>query len=303
MKSLWSDAGEAVFFDTPFSALMSVAAVRGDPLSLSANQHPALAHALREAGVHFSLGEVGPDGLLLPQNGEAEVLISDYAGILPPFSSPLVFWNGGAGYLDEDAPAGEVTLIDLQSIHPLSEAPGAVVRSGDPKLLEEIERFAALGISKGHLWNDRIGGRGIDALMSPLVHRYWRERWEDFVEGAQRSEEIARLYAERFGALGSIDLLPFRFPRFFPLKLAPELFCPKESIYTALQERGIDVGVPFKPLYRYDAFAAEKLSGCENFYKAVLSLPTHGISTEEAGTIADTFVSVIGENAYRSCTF
>lgn len=296
------NTSDTLFFSTPFSALYTIGAVLGVPFIISPNQHPFIAQALVQAGSVFSFGDIDFNGLILPVQGGGETIASDYGGILPDIDSRIALWSNGAGYLDASS-AAEISVIDLQSLNPLSAAPGALVQTADTVLAEEMRRFASLEVKQGHLWNDRIDRPGIDGLMSPLVRGYWEEQWETFAEKLKTVEEVTEYYRERFSSLQSVDLLPSRIPRVYPIKLAPELFCPKESIYTELLERGIEVRVPFKPLYRYDAFAGGKLSGCENFYKAVLSLPTHRIHRSEAHRIAETFREVIERHSYRSCMF
>ena len=100
MKADWFEAEHAVFMNTPFSALQTIAAVEGKPLIISPNQYPYVAQALNQSGVRFAFWDIDPNGTMLPPQKGAEALLSDYAGVLPSFGSRITFWNSGAGYLD-----------------------------------------------------------------------------------------------------------------------------------------------------------------------------------------------------------
>jgi dTDP-4-amino-4,6-dideoxygalactose transaminase len=82
----------------------------------------------------------------------------------------------------------------------------------------------------------------------------------------------------------------------YPILLKPALYCPKEDIYTELRERGVDVQVRFKPLYRTSLLAGESLPASEELYKAVLILPFE----KEA---ADVVMEVMERYRYRGCSF
>ena len=295
------DENSRLYFNTLFSALSSMAAVLNRPMRISANQNIVTAQALSQSAAALSFSDVDYYGLCAEAEDERLVL-TDYAGIMPESSSDIAVWLNGAGYLGGE-PNRPVTIIDLQTLKPDAKAAGAILICEDEKLLAEIKLFASLAVQKGHLWNDKVTSTGIDGLMQPLVLEYWQSNQERFITDTKKTEEIAAYYTREFSDLKLVELMETKYPRFYPLKLTPELFCPKEDIFSALLEADVDVQVPFKPLYRYKAFAGESLPGCALFYKAVLSLPIHGINMDEAKRIAEAFKTVIEKYAYRGCSF
>lgn len=292
---------ETLYFNTLFSAIQAVAAVLNEPFKISPNQDVAIAQALRQVDTEFSYLDVDYDGLAIADE-EHSVIATDYAGMFPDIPAKVVLWSNGAGYLDVQAKA-EITIIDLKTLNPVAKASGAAVTCDDENLYEAMRTFVSLGITQGPVWNDKVRQDGIDGLMDELVYEYWQQNMESFIEETRRREEIVALYRERFSHLKLIDLISTAYPRFFPLRLAPELLCPKEDIYTALQEQNIAVSVPFKPLYRYDLFKGEMLRSAEQFYKSALALPLDTSERLEAERIADVFVEVIEKYAYRGCSF
>jgi len=292
---------KTLYFNTPFSAIQTIAAVLNEPIKISPNQDVMIAQALRQGGAEFSYLEIDYNGLAIADE-EAAVIATDYAGMLPDILSKVVLWSNGAGYLDVQTKA-DITIIDLKTLNPVANASGAALFCNDERLLDAMRTFASLGITQGPVWNDKVNQEGIDGVMNDLVYEYWQQNMESFIEETRGREEIVALYRERFSHLKLIDLMPTAYPRFFPVRLAPELLCPKEDIYIALQEKNVAVSVPYKPLYRYDLFKGEMIRSAEQFYKSALALPMHTNKRSEAERIADIFVEVIEKYAYRGCSF
>jgi hypothetical protein len=302
LDTLLSDRDNALFFQSAFAAVQALGSVLCAPAALSPLQPPFMLQALLQSGCQMRFLDVDYYGSIAGNDTDAKLFKTDYAGIMPAVSGNIELWINGAGYLDRE-PESDHILIDLQTLDAQSETPGCVIISRDGRLLEELRRFATLGIEKRQVWNDAIRTKGVDGLMSPLAKKYWEERVRTVRGAAGRLKEISGIYAEMLSAFKLIDMMPTASPRFFPVRLAPELLCPKEDIYTELHQMGVDATVPFKPLYRYDICKAETLRGSEAFYKAVLALPTHGLRLDEAEDVAQKFLQVIEKYAYRGCSF
>ncbi len=303
MKEYLFTNSYSVCFNTLFSALQSLSAVLQGPFLITPNQHPVIAQALKQNGHKPLYTELDYNGLIVSEAQSRHLVVTDYAGILPDIATPeITLWSNGAGFLERPS-MDAITVIDLKTLNPLAPTNGAVVICEDPDLCQALRTYAGLGIIKGVVWNDKIDQGGIDGLMSPLSQQYWQEHYDDMADALKRVEAVVHYYRERFQPLPQLDLIPTDKPRFFPVKLAPELLCPKEEIYEALLASHINASVPFKPLYRYQAFATESIRSCEAFYRAVLALPVHGIDMDEARRIADTFLAILEQYRYRSCSF
>jgi len=219
---------QTIFFETVFGALCAVSANVPSLYAISPNQYPLVPSALKRTGVSYVFSDIDFYGLMNP----LKIIVSDYAGVLPNMKGEMTVWSHGAGYLDfSDISQMEITMIDLQTLDPGAQAAGAIVLCTDKEKFESIRRYASLGVRKGHLWNDAIDHPGIDAIMQPLVRKYWEFRVGEIAEHLAQADEIAALYAKRLGGMGMVDLIPTRYPKEFPIRLAPELYCQKETIY------------------------------------------------------------------------
>lgn len=295
-------SGKSIYLDSLFSAVQSVAAVLDRPLDISANAPVVLAQALRQSGVTFRFLDIDYNGLGISTDDSNALFKTDHAGVMSESASEVALWIGGAGYLKGTGDA-KVTIIDLQTLAPAAKASGAVVLCEDESLLDAIRTYASLGVTKGPVWNNKVKQPGLDGLMDEIVYEYWQNNMETFVRKTQERETIATSYRERFTSLKLLDMMETSYPTFFPVRLAPELLCPKEDIYTALREQKIAVSVPYKPLYRYDLFKSGSLKGTEQFYKAALALPMKTNDLLEAERIADIFIEQIEKYGYRGCSF
>lgn len=302
MHTLLKSAPQPLWFNTLFSAVESAASLWQRPLCVTPNQQVEVAQALRHSGTEFLFSDIDFYGLQCAAAEGYAVMATDYAGVMPALSCDIQLWTSGAGFLDRE-PSSEITIVDLKSLDPGAPVSGALVWCKDSLLTERMARFSALGIEPAVAWNDRVASAGIAGMMEPLVREYWETHLDTLVQQLGLRTEVANIYAEALSGSKLLDLLPTDAPRFFPVKLIPELYCPKEEIYLALREAGVDVTVPFKPLFKYQAFETENLLRASEFYKAVMALPTHGISCDEASETARIFLEVLERYSYRSCSF
>jgi UDP-4-amino-4,6-dideoxy-L-N-acetyl-beta-L-altrosamine transaminase len=124
---------------------------------------------------------------------------------------------------------------------------------------------------------------------------------------------IADYYDARFRGHKLFDTVPIpgneRSARhLYPILLTPALYCPKEDIFAALQERGIGVQVHYRPIYQNsfyrERFGDQSLPVANDFYRAELSIPCHQKMTmEEAAYVADTLLEIVDDYRMRGCSF
>jgi len=291
-------------FNTLYDALLAVFSVRNRPLLLSPLQHTAVGQAVLRSGAPFTFADVDFHGRMRRDiaAGEYDIVTSDYAGIMPDIPGDIELWREGAGFLDLP-PRAPIRVVDLTVLNPGAPAGGAVVWCDDEKLHDELKRFATLGVEKAAAWNERVESLGNDALMPPLLMAYWRRRLNAFAASARHRTALAERHNSLLASCRLIDRIPSIAPRVYPLRLAPELYCPKEDIYEALHRCGIAATVPYKPLYAQKAFASAPLPGAGDFYKAVIALPLYGLVPEEIDAHAQNVLQIFDRYAYRGCTF
>ena len=162
----------------------------------------------------------------------------------------------------------------------------------DEEIFEKTKLFLEGGVVRGRLWNYDIVSLGIkDKAKACQV--------EDLEEKIAKSNEIVGYFAKTFASNPYFDILSVgdkTLKSSYPVLLKPSLYCPKEDIYQALRERGVDVQVRFKPLYRLKMFEGESLFGSEELYKAILLLPLRK-------DIIGPLFEVLEKYRYRGCSF
>jgi hypothetical protein len=292
---------DTLYFSTPFGALQSLFAVLKKPLVFTANAPVVIAQAARQSGQEMHFSDVDYDGLGICSDTDALQIGLDYGGVLPKGDFDVVCYLHGAGFLTDTLNAAYV-IIDLKTLLPDAPASGALLICPDTTQRDAIARYATLNVVQGSVWNDKVQEDGIDALMSPLVQAYWQSHLSEAIQATQHRQTYVAHLKALLSDMKMVDLLATSYPAFVPLRLAPELHCPKEDIYMALHEAGIAATVPFKPLYRYDRFKGEQLRGVEAFYRSALALPLPR-SSEQAKQLAEAFKEIIERYAYRGCTF
>lgn len=211
----------------------------------------------------------------LDYSSDAAVVQNFFESFTP--RAKIVFQDGGA-------PVGEAEVFVLKDggcIQLLIE---------DEDLAKRVELFLNGGVKPGYLWNYDVVDIGIKNIAKPC---YFEE------EAVQRSNEIVAFLHEKFKNNPYFDIVHIGYKTIkseYPILLKPSLYCPKEDIYKKLLERGIDVKVRFKPLYRMSLFKADFLPQSEELYKASLILPL-------AKEIVEPLFEVLEEFRYRGCSF
>ena len=160
----------------------------------------------------------------------------------------------------------------------------------DEEIGQKLELFLNGGIKKGRLWNYDLVDIGIKNLQPPC---------DVPMELVEESNETVAYLDERFRGNPYFDTLSLGTKTIkseYPILLKPSLYCPKEDIYQELQQKGIDVKVRFKPLYRTTLLSGEYLPTSEELYKAVLVLPL-------AKEIVEPLMGVLEKYRYRGCSF
>jgi len=203
----------------------------------------------------------------------------------------------------------DLFIYSLQSIMPSSTEKTGFVACDDPEVASKLQYFRDEGEIKRAVWNFDILTPGADLKLSQLGAVAALHQLEYLKEIIQRRQVITALYDKRFKGNKLIEIIPHSSAEalhFYPIMLSPTLHCPKEDIFNALIEKGIEVDVHTKPIYKTKFFNDSKLRlpVVEDFYQSEISLPCHHqLSLENATFIADTFLDVIDAYGYRGCSF
>lgn len=311
-----------IAFNTPESAtagaLAAAGVIRNGPVISGAMgpQYHLSATAHIAAAVRFC--DIRLDGNLsaralseLVDTDAAAVILNAFEGIRP--QRPEL---PGSVRLIEDmtaslspAPAGGTVIWSLEALMPEGVEKTGFILTEDSYLAELLLHYRNFGRKPGSLWNYDVVLRGGDGTLSALaasiaLHQTAQLDWAC----CQRLRHADRLDKALAGS-SLIDRLkhsPADDLRSYPFLLIPALYCPKEDIYTAIRDNGVESSVCCKPAYKTAAFREEKtrLSVTEDFYKALLQVPCHHrLTPAEVDKVAKTVLQAVDAFGYRGCSF
>jgi dTDP-4-amino-4,6-dideoxygalactose transaminase len=313
----------AVAFNTPESAMtaaLTAAGVRSSDAVIAAAmapQHHYSALARLQAGVRYC--DIGLDGNLYPRaltslardDHVKAVLFSHFEGIraarptLPDTVETI-----------EDITASltpftvrRTTVWSLESLMPEGVEKTGFVLTDDAKTAETAKLFRQSGRKNGAVWNYDLLLKGSDAALSAIAASVALHQMETLEAVCDRRRETASHLDDMLRGSTLFDL-PKRHagdaPSTYPILLIPQLYGPKEDIFSTLPEKGVEAAVCCKPVYKTSAYKDEsvRLPVTEDFYKALLQLPCHHrLSREEVKKVAQTVRDATETYAYRGCRF
>ncbi len=207
----------------------------------------------------------------------------------------------------------DMSIFSFHAIKPITTGEGGAVVTDNDAYAEKLRLFRSHGMLKKQFWNSDMIEMGYNFRLTEIAAALGcsqLKRLDDFI--AKRND-IAAYYDARFKGHKLFDTIAI--PKdtlssrhLYPLLLRPELHCPKEDIFAALQEKGLGVQVHYKPIYKNSfyvkKFGEQRLHVSEDFYKSELSIPCHqGMSVDDAVFVADRVLEVIERYAYHSCSF
>lgn len=209
------------------------------------------------------------------------------------------------------APAfrGNLSVWTLESVMPEGAEKTGLVLTDDAVLAERLRIFRARAVTPGTLWNYDIAGHGFDSALSLIGASIAQQQVTRLPSYCALRAEHAQRFSDRLKGNHLFTRLEHTaeiVPASYPLLLVPELYCPKEDIFAAIADGGVEAAVCCKPIYKTKAFRDEKvrLPVTEEFYRALLQLPCHQqLSSEEVQSAADIFLKAVEGYRYRGCRF
>ncbi|MEJ2501212.1 MAG: DegT/DnrJ/EryC1/StrS family aminotransferase, partial [Campylobacterales bacterium] len=182
------------------------------------------------------------------------------------------------------------------------------VLTDDAKIAETAKLFRQSGRKNGAVWNYDLLLKGSDAALSAITASVALRQMETLEAVCDRRRETASHLDDilRSTLFDKPKRTSDDAPASYPILLIPQLYCPKEDIFLAIEEQGVEAAVCCKPVYKTSAFRDEsvRLPVTEDFYKALLQLPCHHrLSREEVEKVAHTVRDATETYAYRGCRF
>ena len=312
----------AVAFNTPESALLAALEAEGitagDTLLTGAMAplHHYTAAARLQAALHYC--DIGLDGnlygkaieALLPSTPKA-VLYFAFEGIrdnlqpLPATITPIQDLSASLAQAERSC----TTLWSMESLMPEGLEKTGFVLTDNAEAAARMKFYRAQGRKQGSLWNYDLLAAGTDGALSAASAAVALKQMVLIHDACDRRREHAGKLDELLRGNSLFDTIkrsPESVLRSYPILLTPQLYCPKEDIFTAIEAKGVEVSVCCKPVYKTAAFRDDgiRLTVTEDFYKALLQLPCHHLlSAAEIETVAATVREAVEVYAYRGCRF
>jgi UDP-4-amino-4,6-dideoxy-L-N-acetyl-beta-L-altrosamine transaminase len=207
----------------------------------------------------------------------------------------------------------DMTIFSFHAIKPLTTGEGGCVVTDNEEFATRLRLFRSHGMIKKQLWNSDMVMLGHNFRITEFAAALGRSQLKRLETFLHVRDEIAAYYDERFKnhklfSTVKLEKNTRSSRHLYPIIFSPALQCPKEDIFTELQERGLGVQVHYKPIYQ-NSFYKEKfgetgLHVSDDFYRSELSIPCHQeMSMEDAAFVADTFLEVVEKYSYRGCSF
>lgn len=309
-----------IAFNTPESATAGLlAAIAPNSTVITAAMGPQYhLNAIAHNGATTRFCDIRLDGNLDPRAlaelsdlDAAAVIHNAFEGIKPP--RPEL---PASVRLIEDMSASlsparrEAAVIwSLEALMPEGVEKTGFILTEDAPLAQMLRYYREGGRKPGSLWNYDVVLKGGDCSLGTLSASIALHQMAHLDRACeQRLRHVERL-DNALSASSLIDPIkhsPSEDLRSYPLLLTPQLYCPKEDIYTAIRDNGVQSTVCCKPAYKTAAFKDEKsrLRVTEDFYKALLQIPCHHrLTRSEVDKIADTILQAVDAFGYRGCRF
>ena len=207
----------------------------------------------------------------------------------------------------------DMTIFSFHAIKPLTTGEGGCVVTDNEEFAKRLKLFRSHGMVKKQLWNSDMVMLGHNFRLTEFAAALGRSQLKRLDHFLHVRDKIAHYYDERFQGNKLFSTIKLEnnttsSRHLYPIILIPALQCPKEDIFTELQERGLGVQVHYKPIYQnsyyIEKFGETRLLVSDDFYRSELSIPCHQeMSMDDAKFVADTFLEVIEKYSYRGCSF
>lgn len=202
---------------------------------------------------------------------------------------------------------GDIFCFSFDGIKNITSGEGGAVITADPAVAERIRDARLLGVARDtekrfkmdRSWDFDVHAQGYRYHMSDInaaIGRVQLKRLEK--EFAEKRRKLVHRYREKLVDIRGLRLLetfkPGTVPHIMPVRI---LDGRRNTVKTALNARGIQTGIHYKPnhLLTYYGAGAVSLPRTEGLYDELLSLPLHpGLAIMDIDLIVDALVDALG---------
>lgn len=200
----------------------------------------------------------------------------------------------GASYSGRKIGSFGLTTFSFHAVKNLPLGDGGMITTNDEKIRDHLVKLRWVGIDKstfarntgGYQWEYDVSEVGYKYHMNDINAAIGIEHLKKLDEWNQRRRSIVEIYRAELS-----DLVPpmLRFVEATPGADSSNHLCVirvknRDFVVDQLKEKGIGVGVHYKPNHHYPPFAATRndgLSVTEQAYREVISLPLHLSLTDD----------------------
>jgi len=207
----------------------------------------------------------------------------------------------------------DMTIFSFHAIKPITTGEGGAILTNNEEFANKLRLFRSHGIVKKAFWNSDMTSMGHNFRLTEIAAALGISQLKKLDGFIETRNKIATYYDERFREnklffTPKIEKNTITSRHLYPIVLIPQLQCPKEDIYQALQNSGIGVQVHYKPIYQNsfykNKFGEISLSVANDFYRSELSIPCHHkMNIDDAKFVADTLLDILDKYSHKGCSF
>jgi len=196
---------------------------------------------------------------------------------------------------------GELHAFSFHAVKNLPAGDGGALTVRSEQLGARLRRLRWFGISadtfergegRGYRWDYDVSEVGLKCAMNDVQAAIALAQLAFLDVDNARRGEIAARYRAGLERVPGIELLRSEPDRTSSNHLFCVLAGRRNELVDRLTERGVDVGVHYRPSYCYSMFPGEPLPGVEAFWRRAISLPMHVALTDEQ---VDEVVAIVRE--------
>jgi perosamine synthetase len=202
-----------------------------------------------------------------------------------------------------------LTCFSFHAVKNLPIGDGGMVTTNDIETYERLQRLRWLGIDRStydrsvgqYQWEYDVKEVGFKYHMNDIQAAIGLAHLKRLDEWNNRRAEIVNIYRETLGDLPSSKI---RFVEHTPSATSANHLCVirvphRDRVVEALKERGIGVGVHYRPNHLYPCYQDARrgdLSITENAYQELISLPLHLLlSDDDVHEVCQTLRSILSQ--------